>query len=210
MKKNFLILVTTLILILAGLAMAGCSSAAVAQPVVVEFFGSEFELSLPEGWDGGTKDEIEDVAEELEDLGQKDLAAKVKENKKLLLFFGYDSEGASQGGNLSNLTITGESAAFLSLDEYVKLAYEDLAKKYEKSGYELNILEQEIVSLGKHEEVSRTLFKQEVEGVSTGVAQYIIRHEGDFWVMTFTSGLEKFDENIKLFDKSVESFKILD
>jgi len=210
MKKIFLILTGIIILILASSVVVGCRSAAGVEPVVVEFVGSDFEISLPENWEGGTKDELESIAKELEDLGQKDLASKVVENKKLLLFFGYDSEAASQDGNVSNLTITGEAAVTLSLSEYVDLTYKDMAEKYEKSGYGLNIIKQGIFQMGNYEEVSRTLFEQDVEGVSTGVAQYIIKNDSDLWVMTFTSDLKKFDENIEAFDKSIETFKILD
>ncbi len=210
MKKIFLILTGIIILILASQVVVGCRSVTQVEPVVVEFIGSDFEFSLPDKWEGGTKDELESVADELEDLGQKDLASKVIENKKLLLFFGYDSEAASKDGDVSNLTITGEAAVPLSLDEYVDLTYEDMAEKYEKSGYELNIIEQQILPMGNYEEVSRTLLEQDIEGVSTGVAQYIIQNDSDLWVITFTSDLEKFDENIQAFDKSIETFKILD
>jgi hypothetical protein len=210
MKKVFLILTGIIILILTGSVAAGCSSVAQVEPEVPEFMGSDFEITLPENWEGGTKEELESVAEKLEELGQEELAGKVEENKKLLLFFGYDKEAAARDESVSNLTITGEPAPFLSLDEYMELTYEDLSEKYEEAGYEFNIVEQEIVSPGNYEEIGRTLIEQEVEGADAGVAQYIIKHESDFWILTFTSDLENLYEDIEAFDKSIGTLKILD
>ncbi len=210
MKKVFLVLITITALVIMSLATVSCSSVAQVEPTVAEFMGSDFEITLPENWEGGTKEELESVAEELEELGQEELAEKVEENKKLLLFFGYDKETAARGESVSNLTITGEPAPFLSLDEYMDLTYEDLSKKYEEAGYEFNIVEQEVVSPGNYEEIGRTLIEQEVEGADAGVAQYIIKHESDFWILTFTSDLENLYENIEAFDKSIGTLKILD
>ncbi|GAG99040.1 unnamed protein product, partial [marine sediment metagenome] len=34
--------------------------------------------------------------------------------------------------------------------------------------------------------------------------------DSDFWVLTFTTGLEDFDQNIQTFDNTVETFKIIE
>ena len=56
MKKIFLISVAIIIAALMTMAGAGCTvSAAATEPIAVEFIGSDFELSLPDKWEGGTK-----------------------------------------------------------------------------------------------------------------------------------------------------------
>jgi len=132
----------------------------------------------------------------------------VEANKFYLLFFGYDSEAAELGSDISRLTITGESADFLSIDECMELEYTNIEKLYEEAEYKFEIIEQDIVPLGNYKEVGRTIFEQAAEGVETKSAQYIIKHEIDFWVLTFTAKPEQFDLNIQNFDKTIETFKI--
>ena len=210
MKRFLLILIIIIITSSMILVGASCTMAAAAKPTQNEFIGSDFELSLPEGWEGGNKEELDSVAEELKDIDRDQLADEVEASKFDLLFFGYDSEAAALGGSVNDFTITGEPAAFLSLDKYMELTYASVEEEYEKAGYSFNIIEQNIVPLGNYEEVGRVIFEQTVEGVKTKVAQYIIKHESDFWVLTFTAGVEQFDQDMQAFDKTIETFKIID
>jgi len=210
MKKILLMLITLIITSLMILIGVGCKTTAAMEPVAVEFVGNDFEISLPENWEGGTKEELDSVIEKLKNLGQTQLADKVEANKFYLLFFGYNSEDAAEDGSVSDFTITGESAAFLSLEEYVDLTYTDVTKVYKKAGYTFNIIEQDITSLGNYEEVGRTIFEQDVEGIKTKVVQYIVKNKLDFWVLTFTTDLEEFDDSIQTFDETFKTFKILD
>jgi len=211
MKRFLLILIVIIITSSIVLVGVGCTTTAAVQTTKAEFVGSDFELSLPEGWEGGRKDELDPVVENLKDIGQDQLADKVETSLSTFLFWGYDSEAAASGGNVSTFNITGDSSsAFLSIDEYMNLSYKNVGEVYEKAGYSFNIIEQNVVPLGNYEEVGRTIFEQKVEGVKTKVAQYIIKHGSDFWVLTFTAGLEQFDQNIQTFDKTVETFKIIE
>jgi len=210
MKKVFLILITIIISVLMILIGVGCKTATSVQPVVPEFIGGDFELSLPEKWEGGTKEELDSVIEKLEEVDQTQLADIVEANKFFLVFFGYDTEMAALGGDVNVFTITGESKVFLSLEDYMDLSYENVVEKYEEAGYIFNIVEQEIVMLGDNEEVGRIVFEQTIEDNETKVAQYIIKQESDFWILTFTVNMEQFDDNIQDFDKAIETFKILE
>lgn len=209
--KNFL-LVLIVIIITSSMILVGvsCTTTAAVQNTTTEFIGSDFDLSLPEGWEGGNKEELDSVVEKLKDIGRDQLADEVEASKFDLLFFGYDSEAAASGGNVDDFTITGEPAAFLSLNKYMDLSYKNVAEAYEKAGYTFNIIEEDVVPIGNYEEVGRTIFEQTVKSVETKVVQYIIKHGSDFWVLTFTGGLENFDQNIQTFDKAVETFKIIE
>jgi len=210
MKKFLLALIVIIITSSMILVGVSCTTMAAAQTTKTEFIGSDFELSLPEGWEGGNKEELDSVVEKLKDIGQDQLADKVEASKFDLLFFGYDSEAAALGSSVNDFTITGEPAAFLSLDGYMELSYTSIEEVYEKAGYKFKIVEQNVVHLGNYEEVGRVIFEQTIEGIKTKVAQYIIKHDSDFWVLTFTTELEQFDQNIQTFDNTVETFKIIE
>lgn len=209
--KNFF-LISTVIIIILSVVLTGvsCKTTAAVQPTIVEFIGSDFELSLPEKWEGGNKEELDSVIEKLKNTDQTELADKVEANKINLLFFGYDTETAALGDKVDNFTITGESSVFLPLDEYMDLSYKNVEEVYKEAGYTINIIEEDVVPIGNYEEVGRTIFEQKVEGVNTKVAQYIIKNGSDFWVLTFTAGVEQFDQDMQAFDKTIETFKIIE
>ena len=210
MKKFFLILITIIISVSIILIGAGCKTSASMAPVVPEFIGGDFELSLPENWEGGTKEELDSIIEKLEEADLTQLADTVKKNKFYLVYFGYDAEMVAQKEDVDIFTITGESRVVLSLEEYMDLAYESAAEQYEKAEYRFDIVEQEIVEIGDNKEVGRTIFEQTVESKEVKVAQYIIKDGSDYWILTFSTDLEQFDENLQDFDAAVETFKILD
>ena len=211
MKRFLLILIVIIITLSIILVGVGCTTTAAVQTTKAEFVGSDFKLSLPEKWEGGRKGELDPIIENLKEMDQEQLADKVEANLSTFLFWGYDSEVAASGGNVSTFNITGDSSStFLSIDEYMDLSYKNVEKVYEEAGYSFNIIEQNVVPLGNYEEVGRTIFEQTVESVETKVAQYIIKHGSDFWVLTFTAELEQFDQNIQNFDKTIETFKIIE
>ena len=211
MKRFLLILIVIIITSSMVLVGVGCTTTAAVQTTKAEFIGSDFELSLPEKWEGGRKDELDPIIENLKEMGQDQLAEQVEASLSTFLFWGYDTETAASGGNVSTFNITGDSsAAFLSLNKYMDLSYKNVAEAYEKAGYTFNIIEEDVVPIGNYEEVGRKIFEQKVESVKTKVAQYIIKHGSDFWVLTFTAGVEQFDDNIQAFDKTIETFKIIE
>ena len=210
MKRFLLILIVIIITSSMVLVGVGCTTTA-AQTTVIEFIGSDFELSLPEKWEGGRKDELDPIIENLKEMGQDQLAEQVEASLSTFLFWGYDTETAASSGNVSTFNITGDSsAAFLSLDEYMDLSYKNVAEAYEKAGYTFNIIEEDVVPIGNYEEVGRTIFEQTVESVETKWAQYIIKNGSDFWVLTFTAVVEQFDQGMQAFDKTIETFKIIE
>jgi len=211
MKRFLLILIVIIITSSMVLVGVGCTTIAAAQPTKAEFVGSDFELSLPEKWEGGRKDELDPIIENLKEMGHEQLAEQVEASLSTFLFWGYDTETADSGGNVSTFNITGDSSsAFLSLDEYMDLSYKNVEKVYKEAGYTFNIIKEDVVPIGNYEEVGRKIFEQKVESVETKWAQYIIKHGSDFWVLTFAAGLEQFDQNIQTFDKTIETFKIIE
>ena len=211
MRKFLLALIVIIITSSMVLVGVGCTMTAAAQSAKAEFVGSDFELSLPEGWEGGRKDELDPIIKNLKEMGHDQLAEQVEASLSTFLFWGYDTETADPGGNVSTFNITGDSSsAFLSLDEYMDLSYKNVAEVYEEAGYTFNIIKEDVVPIGNYEEVGRTIFEQTVERVETKWAQYIIKNGSDFWVLTFTAAVEQFDQDVQAFDKTIETFKIIE
>lgn len=209
MKKYFLITVTIIIAAAAVITGTGCKANAAMGPTRAEFIGSDFEISLPENWEGEKKSELDSVADNLKEAGRTQLAEDILASRKDLLFFAYDSETAAAEGNVSNLTIGGEPAGSLSLEDYMEISYKNISDLYDEAGYEFRIIEEGVVSTGNYDETGRVIFEQTVEGAKTKVIQYIIKHESDFWVLTFTAEPEYFDDNLEDFESTFKSFKIL-
>jgi hypothetical protein len=210
MKKIFLISVAIIILLAIVVTAGSCNQSAIVTPVAAEFTGSDFELTLPEKWNGGTKNELDSVADDLKKVGRTEIADEIVASKKELLFFGYDTEDVAGSGIISKLTICGEPSGSLSLEEYMEISYGKIASSYEEAGYDFKIVEKDIVTLGNYDETGRVIMEQTVDGIKTKVIQYIVKHKNDFWILTFTADPEKFDENIEIFDDTFKSFKILD
>jgi len=144
MKKFFLISTTIIILSVTILTAGGCSTNAAVTYVAAEFIGSDFELVLPEKWEGGTKKELDSVAEDLKEAGRAEIADKVVASKKDLLFFGYDTEDVISNDVISTLTICGEPSGSISLEEYIEISYKNIASSYEEAGYDFKIIEKEV------------------------------------------------------------------
>jgi hypothetical protein len=123
---------------------------------------------LPEQWEGGTEEQLQDVITVLREKGQTALADQVEANIPYLSFWGYDSETISSGA-LTNVNIAIQSASYMSLDQYMKLGYEQMAAQYEQMGYSFAILEQDVVSLGSHKEVGKTSVSEEAMGFEVRV-----------------------------------------
>jgi len=174
-----------------------------------KFIGSGFELYLPEKWEGGSEEELNSIIEKLRDMGQDQLASQVEAGLSSMLFWAYDPDNPTTNVNILSEHIPSEYSE-ISLDEYMELSYKNVAEAYEESGYSFNIIEQNVVPLGNYEEVGRTIFEQTIMGIESKTAQYMIKSDSDFWILTFGTEPGEFEQNIQTFDKTVETFNIIE
>jgi hypothetical protein len=203
-----LVFVLAVSMIIAGAGCGGTTQRTVEIPAGWELFDAdEFELYLPEQWEGGTEEEIRDVIAVLKEQGQTALASQVEAGIPYLLFWGYDSETIDSDA-LTNVNIASESASFTTLDQYMDLGYDQMADQYEQMGYSFAVLEQDVVPLGSYKEVGRTLVSEEVMNFEVRMVQYIVKSGSVFWIITFTTSPEEFNQYIQVFDKAVETFLI--
>jgi len=212
MKRYLLALLIFVLAASLVIAGAGCGGGAAQRTVEIpigwELFDSdEFELYLPEQWEGGAEEKLQDVIEILKEEGQTELAGQVEAGIPYLAFWGYDSETISSDA-LTNVNIASQSASSISLNQYMEIGYDQMADQYEQMGYSFNILEQDVVSLGSYKEVGRTLVSEEVMGFEVRVVQYVVKSGSVFWIITFTTSPEEFDQYIQTFDTAVGTFII--
>jgi hypothetical protein len=210
MKRYLLALLIFLLAVSMVTAGAGCGGGAAQRTVEIPagwklFDSDEFELYLPEQWEGGTEEGLQDVIAVLKEKGQTALASQVEASISYLSFWGYDSE-TTESEALTNVNIASESASFTTLDRYMELGYDQMSEQYEQMGYKFNILEQDVVSLGSYKEVGRTIVSEEVMNFEVRMVQYVIKSGSIFWIITFTTSPEEFDQYIQTFDKAVETF----
>jgi hypothetical protein len=210
MKRYLLALFIFLLAASMVTAGAGCGGEAAQRTVEIpagwELFDSdEFELYLPEQWEGGTEEGLRDVIAVLKEKGQTALASQVEASISYLSFWGYDSE-TIESEALTNVNIASESASFTTLDRYMELGYDQMSEQYEEMGYTFSILEQDVVSLGSYKEVGKTIVSEEVMNFKVRMVQYVIKSDSVFWIITFTTSPEEFDQYIQIFDKAVETF----
>jgi hypothetical protein len=210
MKRYLSVLLVFILAVSMVIAGAGCGSGTTQRTVEVPagwklFDSDEFELYLPEQWEGGAEEKLQDVIEILKEEGQTELASQVEAGIGYIIFWGYDSETISSGA-LTNINIASQSASSVSLNQYMELGYDQMAEQYEQMGYSFSILEQNVVSLGSYKEVGRTLVSEEVMGFEVRLVQYVVKSGSVFWIITFTTSPEEFDRYIQIFDKAVETF----
>ena len=215
--KRFLLLSLVIILaasmILTGVSCGKTTSAdGTTQGQIPEgwnkYTGSTSELYLPGNWKGGGKEEFDSLIENIKQAGQTQLASQLESVKSYLIFYAYDTETADSAEGFTNFNIVSESAPSYSLDEYMDLSYKNAADAYKQAGYEFSIIEQKVISLGNNKEVGKTIVEQTIAGVKSRAAQYMIKHDSDFWILTFSTEPAKFDQNIQTFDKIVGTFTI--
>jgi len=211
MKRFLLTLLLVVFAVSTVLFGTGCNGGGAAQTIEVptgwkQFSSADFELYLPEQWEGGSEEELQNIIDILRQEGQIELASQVEAGIPYMLFWGYDSDTAVLSDTLTNVNIGSESASFTSLEKYMEIGYDQMADTYAQMGYVFTILEQDITSIGYHKEVGRTLVSEEAAGFEVRMAQYIVKSGNDFWIITFTTSPEEFNQYIANFDKAVETF----
>jgi len=59
--------------------------------------------------------------------------------------------------------------------------------------------------MGNYSQVARTITSQELSGNNIKMAQYIIKDNDTYWVLTFSANEKDFDDYIDTFDKAIQT-----
>ncbi len=172
-----------------------------------KFQDVNYTFYLPAVWEGGSRDELDEVLKSLKSIGPEVevIIQEIEMYKDFILFWGYDTETTGPGQFFTNVTIASE-VAFVSLQDYMKLGYEETKGVYDSHGIKIDIIEQDIVSLGHNQDVGRTVLEQVFFGEHVITVQYIFKYDNTFYILTFTTIPEEYDYYKGNFDLAAGTF----
>ena len=159
------------------------------------------ELWLPKSYQGGNlKEDLEEIIATTKQFGPEfnQMVQMMERNKNLLLLLAFDSNIGTSGGvtNVSIASIPAPSS--FSLDQFQNMLIENLPPQ-------LQILDREIVSLDRYR-AGKLIWKGSVRGFEGKVLQYILEKGNNIWFITYTTGLDEFDQRLPVFEKSINTF----
>jgi len=211
MKKVFygcLILsaILSVVLILSGCNLATSteeSQAAIEIPDGwIQLKEDDFSIYLPDGWEGGSAQELASIINT--QLQTTPTETANPDNKSLLVFYAYDSKSTSEYVS-TNLNVLRAKSELIALKDYMDKSYQNMNEVSEKTGYKFEIIDQKIQKMGNYSQVARTITSQELSGNNIKMAQYIIKDNDTYWVLTFSANEKDFDDYIDTFDKAIQT-----
>jgi hypothetical protein len=171
-----------------------------------KFEADSFELYLPELWEGANEDEFDSLIEMFNQMGYFDMAYDLEEARHWMLFWAYDVQTPLDMEILTSFSISKEPDVFMSIDEIMEVIYGEVAQDFESLGEAFTIIEQDIVPMGEHEELGRTVCEINTIVKYKGI-QYVIKEGFDVWILTFLTE-DDLDKYMDTIDKVIETFNI--
>jgi len=165
------------------------------------FEGEGVQISLPDNYEGGSADEVEEIVKKMKSLGSEyeAMAEMMNANPDMFVLWVYDPE-ISTGGLVSNVIVLEEPIpSGISLESYVEAASDMLPP-------EMQVVEQGIVSLDKYE-AARLVMDTTMMGATIKQVVYAIKDGSTMYTITFSTSLSEFNERLPDFEKSVNTFR---
>ena len=220
MKNNLAKLVFTFSILIITLACALSPSILPAsKPVAVptieimptsipgweKFEANGVELWLPESYDGGNlKEDLQTVVEKIKSLGPEyeNMANVIEQNPDMFAIWAFDSNiGAS--GSLTSTAITFEKVmSVVTIDTYLDAASSQLPASFV-------VTDRQIVKLNGYD-AGRLVIEFSITGTNGKELMYAIKNGNTFWVITYGTGADEFDQRLPEFEKSALTFKVND
>ena len=198
----------TLILVF---ALAACNSPAAAPsptpaptPTLIPGFklyeGTGVALQLPDTFNGGklTGDDFQLLLERIKAMGPDfEQTAKLLESKPdLYLLWAFDSN-VGQSGFMTNVNVTSEKVmSFMSLDTYVEAVLKQLPAQFK-------IQSRDSVTIAG--QPARQLIS-EIAAYNSKQIMYILKYDNRIYAVTYSAGLNDFDERRPQFERSIQTF----
>ena len=165
------------------------------------FEGGGVQISLPDNYEGGSAEEMDEIVKKMESLGPEysAMADMMAANPDLFLLWAYDPV-ISTGGLVSNVIVLEEPVlSGITLESYVEAASNLLPP-------EMRVVEQDIVSLDKYE-AARWVLDTTMMGATIKQVVYAIKGDSTMYTVTFSTSSNEFNKRLPDFEKSIESFR---
>jgi hypothetical protein len=167
-----------------------------------EFRFDGLSISLPQSFEGGVLRDDDTTLETIADLGEGCAASAelVASFESLLRFFAVDGDQCEGDRFVTNVNVTREAApGGIDIEQYLEALINFLPRSFE-------ITEQEVVDVGgraagmirTHAETGGAEFRQVIWAFPVGDA---------FWVVTFSTPVDEFDNRLQDFQRSALTFE---
>lgn len=163
--------------------------------------GQGVSLSLPENYTGGNPStELDRIAEDLESIepGYGSRVEAIRQNPEAIALLAFDPNSV-ESGFLTNVNVTKEQVPEgITVEQFLEAATQQIANQY-------NIINQEVVELDPYQ-AGKIIAEATVGEVPIKQVFYAIKDENTFWLVTYSTTLEEFDQRLPNFEQSIRSF----
>ncbi|NEO87094.1 MAG: hypothetical protein F6J87_22970 [Spirulina sp. SIO3F2] len=167
-----------------------------------KILGEGVSIYLPEGYEGGDpKQDIEQVAEQLEAAGEehKDLSKALRKSKQRVALIAFDGQ-SDEEGFVTNVNISlREAVPGTPLSVFLKTMTVNL------TGQGYAIAAQSTPTLNG-QEVGRLIVDVTVGKVELTQLVYVFKGETGFWLVTYSTTADEFEDRLSEFEQSVLTF----
>lgn len=170
-----------------------------------KFQTKEAEIWLPKSYIGGelSSDDIDRVIAEAETLGPdfRDIGQLMKTKKELFHFKAFDKNLGKSGFKTNMNIASGKVPSSVSSNDVMDMTIQNLPPSFQ-------LIDSKMVSLD-HYEAGQLTVKLLINGNEVKTIQYYIKDGDTVWVITYGSGIEEFEKELPVFQKSIRTFKVL-
>ncbi len=168
----------------------------------IRFRGENFELGLPERFDGAElSGNTFSFFALLSSLDLNETTSYLREQGEQLIFFGIDTE-LVDGLPGATVSVIREAplATDLALQEYLALAYDPLPEGY-------SLVARDVVSVNGRP-AGRVILNGQLIAGDVFVIQYIFPVAGDFWLVTYSGPAGNFETLRPVIEESIQTFRV--
>lgn len=165
--------------------------------------GEGVTLSLPPEYEGGNPSkDLDEIGKKLKaiDPEYENRIEAIRQNPAAIAFLAFDAQN-TQSGFLTNVNIATETVIEeVTVEQYLDAATGELSAMYQ-------IEDQKVVSVDQYP-AGRIV--AEIEAGETRIKQlfYTIQDGDTFWIVTYATTADEFDQRLPSFEKSIQSFRV--
>ncbi len=164
--------------------------------------GNGISLQLPESYDGGkaNSEDFKLVLDRIKSLGSEfeNIAKAVESNPDLYLLWAFDSQ-VGPSGFLTNANITSEQViSAVSVQAYVEAVRKQLPAQ-------IKVLSQDDLTVAGQPAIRLV---STMEQFNAKQAMYLVKQGNRIYVVTYSTGIDEFDQRLKQFEQSVQTFTV--
>ena len=109
-----------------------------------------------------------------------------------------DSDNLSIGVNITKQDISDEE----TLDNYLQDEVDKLKEKYK-------IIEENIIDINQEESAASILAEIKLDNTTMKQLFYIMKKNNEFWLITYSTKADKFEENLSIFKDSIKTIQFI-